>query len=602
MTFIPNLRTSDITGPASTFPYIDSLFDYGAFLAASPDRIGTLETPGQIAIIGAGLSGLIAAYELLRAGATNPIVIYEASARAGGRTYSEVFDPSQPAYLAELGAMRFPPSEFGLFHYLNKFGIPFEGAFPDPGKVTTDIGYQGKTYTWEAGQNPPSIFTNVNKGWDAFVTDGFKTESGNQLIAPATITEYLLGGNIAAATAAWQAYVDFFENSSFYDGLVTMFTGPNPPGGSSWALPDDFQLFAALGLGSGGFGPLYPISFLEIVRLIVDELETNQQFVPAGIQSLTDAILAQEFNGTTIASRVILNSVVTGITTTKSQVLVTAADGTRSYERAIVATSNRSAQISAGLTASGTFLTPQQSTAINNVHMTASSKVFVMTSSKFWLLNEGLPANIQTDTLVRGVYCLDYTPGDTTLPGVVLLSYTWEDDALKLQSITDPKARVQRLVADLAQTNPEFASYVVPINGDYDTYTAQVDWDMEPYYYGAFKLNFPGADALSQQLFFQFQSAGTAQDPLLYLAGDSASFTGGWTEGAIQTGLNAACAVIRSLGGKFIPSTNPIDNMPAGAYNYYPTAPEAEDPSPQEPVAASYTRWLQREVLSIITE
>ncbi|WP_269447504.1 hypothetical protein [Caballeronia udeis] len=39
------------------------------------------------------------------------------------------------------------------------------------------------------------------------------------------------------------------------------------------------------------------------------------------------------------------------------------------------------------------------------------------------------------------------------------------------------------------------------------------------------------------------------------MAGDSCSFTGGWVEGALQTGINAVCAVIRSLSGSVVPST-----------------------------------------------
>jgi tryptophan 2-monooxygenase len=196
--------------------------------------------------------------------------------------------------------------------------------------------------------------------------------------------------------------------------------------------------------------------------------------------------------------------------------------------------------------------------------------VFVMTKDKFWLTNPGLPANIQTDTLVRGVYCLDYTPGRPNDPGVVLLSYTWEDDSIKQMAIQDKCARVKRLVADVAQTNASFASHVLPIDNDYDQYVQMIDWDLEQHYYGAFKLNFPGNDGWSNQLFFQYLSCKQPEhDKFLYLAGDSLSYTGGWIEGAIQTGVNAACAVIRSLGGSLYTHVNPVDTQNPKAYNYY---------------------------------
>lgn len=54
-----------------TLPYIDTLYDYGAFLARTGERLGVLPAEcacdARIAIIGAGISGLVAASELLRA-------------------------------------------------------------------------------------------------------------------------------------------------------------------------------------------------------------------------------------------------------------------------------------------------------------------------------------------------------------------------------------------------------------------------------------------------------------------------------------------------------------------------------------------------------
>ena len=321
---------------------------------------------------------------------------------------------------------------------------------------------------------------------------------------------------------------------------------------------------------------MYPVAFLEIVRLMVDELETDQLFIPAGIESLADAFSAQVFSGLSIAQRVV-NTPVSRVTRNGEGVMLTLADGSVQFaDRVIVTASTRAMQIDMALTAPASALSAQQCSAVNDVHLTSSSKVFVMTERKFWL-DQKLPANIQTDTLVRGVYCLDYAPTDPDSAGVVLLSYAWEDDAIKQLALGDNQQRVQRLVADLAQTNAAFAQYVVPINNDYQTFVKTVDWDLQQGYYGAFKLNFAGGDAQSQQLFFQFQdSLQPATDPFIYLAGDSCSFTGGWVEGALQTGINAVCAVIRSLGGSVVPN-NPLDNMsPPYDYSGVSTSEERE--------------------------
>jgi tryptophan 2-monooxygenase len=560
---------------APSFPYIDNLFDYGAFLRGASDGIGKLPSSAckrPVVVVGSGIAGLVAAYELMRAGAQN-VSIFEATNRFGGRVYSLPFSGSRPEFLAELGAMRFPPSEFGLFHYLHQFRIPYSPDFPDPGKVSTNIGYQGQTYHWPAGKPPPPLFHTVNAGWSAFVSEGVDVPGKSRLLGPAEITSLLTHGKLSEAQKAWQAYLDDFENLSFFSGLKRIFTGANPPGGKPWTV-SDFELFGALGLGSGGFGPLYQIGFVELLRLIVNELETDQQFVRGGIHTLAAAFVRAKIHGVELGSRVRLGAEVRAIqhgANPQEPIELTLGNGQRfNFARAVVATSNRAMQIDMGLTQNLGFLDPNQYSALDGVHMTSSSKVFVMTKDKFWLTNPGLPANIQTDTLVRGVYCLDYTPGKLHDPGVVLLSYTWEDDSVKQMAMSDKRARVKRLVADVAQTNASFASHLVPIDNDYDTYAQMVDWDLEPHYYGAFKLNYPGNDGWSNELFFQYLSCQhPEQDKFLYLAGDSMSYTGGWIEGAVQTGVNAACAVIRSLGGSLYTSVNPVDTQNPKAYNYY---------------------------------
>lgn len=568
MAVIPSLRSRAKT--TTRFPYIDDLFDYGKFLEQAPGAIGKLADPGQaIAVVGSGIAGLVTAYELMRAGATN-IDIYEAGDRIGGRAYSAQFGDGGSTFLAELGAMRFPPSEFGLFSYLNRFGISYSDNFPDPGKVDTNIGYQGQSYNWPADGSPPAIFDTVNTGWDAFVNQGWQEPGGTTFTAPVQITALLKEGKLEQAKIAWQQYLTHFENKSFYNGLVEMFTSSTAPGGKQWTYPDDFELFGALGLGSGGFGPLYAIGFVELLRLIVNELETDQKFVPGGIESLARAFSQQVIGGVQLGSKIKLNSAITAVEFDGKQVFLTVAGAPRkAYARVVLAATNRAMEIDMGISSNLNLLNKNQYSALNEVHMTSSSKVFVLTKDKFWLKQSGLPANIQTDTLVRGVYCLDYTPGRPDDPGVVLLSYTWEDDSIKQMGIQGNAARVKRLVADVAQTNRAFAEYIVPVNEDYESNVHVIDWDSQAHYYGAFKLNFPGDDGLTSELFYQYLSCLQPDtDKFVYLAGDSFSYTGGWIEGAVQTGVNAACAVIKSLGGDFYTLDNPISAQKSSAYNY----------------------------------
>ncbi|WP_126875640.1 NAD(P)/FAD-dependent oxidoreductase [Paraburkholderia kururiensis] len=548
-----------------TLPYIDTLYDYGAFLARTGERLGVLPAEcacdARIAIIGAGISGLVAASELLRAGARQVFVFEANPARIGGRLLTQPINPDHPRLLAEMGAMRFPPSQAALYHYLNRFGIDSTFAFPNPGVVDTEIHYQGRAYRWMAGDAPPALFDSVDHGWRSFIRDGAQLDGGVRLPAPAELTALLRAHRYDDAQRGWQQYIDQFGDASFYSAIVTIFTGATPPGGERWRKDKDLRLFGTLGIGSGGFQPVYHASFLEILRILVNELEVDHRLIPAGIFSLAQGLLDDGADDARVRD-CIVHAAVRGVTKRADGKFVLALDdgATQSFDRVIVATTTRAMQVRMGITDTSNLFAPEVMRAIKETHMVSSSKLFILTRDKFWL-RHGLPHNIQTDTLTRGIYCLDYAPDDPYAHGVVLISYTWEDDSHKILSLTDKIERCKRLVAEIGAVSPAFAAHLRPLDNDYARNVISHDWLLDPYALGAFKLNHPGEDVHSQALFYQFQ---TAADPTvdsgIYLAGCCCSFTGGWIEGAVQTAVNAASAVIHSLGGT-LAEGNPLDAM-----------------------------------------
>lgn len=101
-------------------------YDYILRLLSPPPDITNIVAPGglsgvKIGIIGGGLAGMSAAYELRKTGAD--ITILEASSdRIGGRVYTYYFDP-EGKYYGEFGAMRIPVSHETSWHYINQLGL-----------------------------------------------------------------------------------------------------------------------------------------------------------------------------------------------------------------------------------------------------------------------------------------------------------------------------------------------------------------------------------------------------------------------------------------------------------------------------------------------
>jgi tryptophan 2-monooxygenase len=220
----------------------------------------------------------------------------------------------------------------------------------------------------------------------------------------------------------------------------------------------------------------------------------------------------------------------------------------------------------------GAVLSQPVKVAVRNLHLMSSSKLFIRTRSKFWLDDpKRIPQVIQTDELPRAVYALDYPQ---IKEGVVLISYSWGDDSAKLMGLSNEE-RLERCRTVIGEVSREFADHLEPVGGE----VLSVDWDREPFYHGAFKLQYPGQEADLQAAYFQFLSVlDPRSDTGVYLAGDSVSWSGGWMEGALQTGLNAACAAAKRLGAVLSPGS-PLTQNPR-LYDYQGPAPAREPETP----------------------
>src|SRR3954466_12212878 len=89
-------------------------------LASSP---APLSPKQRVLVVGAGLAGLAAAYELTQAG--HDVTVLEARSRAGGRVQT-LREPFADGLHAEAGAMFIPDSHDLTMHYIKLFRIPLQ--------------------------------------------------------------------------------------------------------------------------------------------------------------------------------------------------------------------------------------------------------------------------------------------------------------------------------------------------------------------------------------------------------------------------------------------------------------------------------------------
>lgn len=89
--------------------------------ASRPATLGRSGDPRKVIVVGAGLGGLAAAYELKQAG--HAVTVLEAQLRAGGRVYS-MRAPFSDGLYAEAGAVFIPDSQTLTLQYIDHFALP----------------------------------------------------------------------------------------------------------------------------------------------------------------------------------------------------------------------------------------------------------------------------------------------------------------------------------------------------------------------------------------------------------------------------------------------------------------------------------------------
>jgi lysine 2-monooxygenase len=538
-------RPITMFGPDFPFAYDDYLAHPAGLGTVPTDRRGT-----EVAVIGGGLSGIVTAYELMKMG-LRPVV-YEAE-QIGGRLRSTGFD-GRPDILAEMGAMRFPPSSRSLFHYIDAVGL-LTRPFPNPlGDATpsTVVDLKGESHYARTIDDLPEVYREVSRAWH---------ETLEQRVQLSEMQKAIRERDVTRIKEIWDELVALYDNTTFYGFLC------DSPAFRSFRHR---EIFGQVGFGTGGWDTDFPNSILEVLRVVFTGADDEHQRIVGGSQQLPlllwDRVPGQMSHwpeGTSLAS---LHGgrprpAVTRLhRTAPGNVTVTDSDGAiRTYAAAVFTA--QSWMLLSRIACDADLFPIDHWTAIERTHYMGSSKLFIAVDRPFWRDQDAETGRdtmsmTLTDRMTRGTYLLD--DGDAPDgPGVICLSYTWSDDSLKWLPLSTAE-RLDVMLQSLAAIYPG-----VDVRRHMITDPLTISWEDEPHFMGAFKANLPGHYRYQERLFTHFvQQRLPEKYRGIFLAGDDVSWTAGWAEGAVQTALNAVWGVMCHLGG----GTDPANPGPGDVF------------------------------------
>ena len=519
-----------------------------------PSGLGSIpaERHGEsVAIIGAGISGLICGYELMRLG-VRPVV-YE-SGQMGGRLRSQPFEGAD-GIVAELGGMRFPISSAGFYHYVDKLGLESR-PFPNPltpAAGSTVIDLEGETYYAERMEDLPDLFREVAKAYDQALERGAHFSE---------LKDAIRHRDAARIKEIWNPIVRAWDERTFYDFVA-----------SSEAFQRlsfrHREVFGQVGFGTGGWDSDFPNSMLEVLRVNVTECDESQRFIVGGVEQVPQGLWRRVPEATsywpagTTLSR--LNeggtrpAVVRIRRLENGRLEITDRWGRVNDYAAVVATC-QSWILTTAIDTEERLFSHKLWMALDRTRYMQSSKTFVMVDRPFWndkdpTTGRHLMSMTLTDRLTRGTYLFDNGPDK---PGVICLTYSWMSDALKMLPLPVER-RVDLALSALEKVYPglNIAAHII---GDPIT----VSWESDPNFLGAFKGALPGHYRYNHRMYGHFMQAQMPPEQRgIFLAGDDVSWTPAWVEGAVQTALNAVWGVMTHLGG----ASHPDNPGPGDAYD-----------------------------------
>ncbi|PFA67128.1 amine oxidase [Bacillus sp. AFS015802] len=455
----------------------------------------------KIVIIGAGMSGLVAASILKKAG--HDVTILEGNKRIGGRVYT-VRKPFTSGNYLDAGAMRIPDNHQLVFEYIKRFNLPFQ---PFQNSTPRDlILVNNRLVTRKQYEENPDILQYP-------LPEEEKGKTASELFLEATKPFIDLYNN-----SEHEEQLDLIKKYSSYSMGQFLY---NNPFGQSLSFNAVRKINVILGIE--GFPEFSFVDILKDIIFPIFRKETKFYEITGGNDRLAYSFMRE------LKSSILLNQKVTRINQSHSGVTVETVNpmngthGEWGADFVIVTIPFTVFQFIDVVPYHSISFKKWQ--AIREVTNVPSVKVGIEFRTRFWEeLNYG---NIVSDLPTRFTYMPSHDIGSDK-PGVMLASYSWGQNALLWNSKSKEEI-ISEVLKDLSRV---YGNRVYTELINYFVY----NWSKNPFSAGCFTLYTPGQAA-------DIGDYIRKPEGRIHFAGEHTSSFHGWIEGAVESGIRAAYEV-----------------------------------------------------------